>query len=837
MARETLRSQPVGDMVQGVSQQAAELRRDSQAEAQFDCRNDAESGVVPRPHFEFISRLDGEDFTGGWFYELARGNDEHYLAVVSGGAIRVFDLEDGSEGTVTGTAAYLTPVGAPRDAFDAQTIDDYTFILSKEVAPAMTVATVPLRPKEALVFCRAGGYLTTYTLAITYLGKVYIWKYSTPDNSNAINAAYINTAQIAATFYRALTHDAAPATNSGDTATSIVVGTQATHPGIAHTNPAVSSTISATSLGFEVQINGNILRIWRDDGVEFTIDTSDGQGDTHLKAFKDQVPSFGDLPKNGFEGMVFRVSGTDRAARDDYFVQYSSRVSGDGVWEEIAGPGSHTTIDPATMPHVFINTGPGTFTFGPANWSTRVAGDEDTAEDPYFIGRRLQDISFAENRLLLLTEGALDQSKSGNEFTFFPDTVQTVLDTDRISIRLTASGNARNQGAALLRKVVQAAEGVFLWAQRAQFRIHSGQEAMKPLTVQSTESTAYEFAETADPLYLGQKLFFVSETAEWSTMRAIAFAQGKPAGDTDLTAHAPEYIPAPVRSISGYDTGRMLFLQTDGAPSHLLVYQYLQSGDDIIQSAWNTWRLPEGTILWSSVFRSGLYVALQREDGVYLLRAELNRVAKDPGGQYATRLDLRVSEADLALSVDDDVSTITLPYELRPDEAERVHVVVRTSKPGGYTRGRFFKVLSVAGDTVTVKGDLTGYEFYVGITYRAERQESPFFIRTKDGPMPAERLQVLYYSVTHTASSYYRIEVERDDGGRSVEAFNGRVLGTDSGTTGTPALSRGRTRIEVASESGKHSIWLINDSPFPSAWVASEYQYLATLRAELPRQA
>lgn len=835
-----LYSQEIGDMVQGVSQQKASQRRDSQAQAQFDCSNSPEDGVVPRPHWEFIFKAASKDFTNGFFYEQARGLNEHYLSVFSGHDVTTYDLLDGTLCTVTKSeTTYLAADGgAPRDNFDAQSVDDYNFVFTKQVVPAMTSDIQPVRPKEALIWFRAGGYQTTYTLAITYNGKVYIWKYLTVDNADTDNAEFVATGYIAATFYRSLTNHAAPQTTSGDTASSTVVGVQAQWDGDYVGRGAgwgtVTAPITATSLGFSVQINGNILRIWRTDGVDFSVDTSDGAGDQFIKGLKDPVASFTDLPKNGFEGMLFRIAGVNKNSNDDYFVQYQGKVSGGGVWAEVAAQGAHTTLDPATMPHALINTGYRTFTWGPVNWSTRIAGDELSAEDPYFVGKQIQDLFFFQNRLGVLTEGASDYSKSSNEFTFYPDTTQASLDTGRIGIRLTASGNARNQGASLLRKAVQSNESLFLWAQRAQFRIHSGVDSFKPSTIQSAESTSYEFSETVDPLSMGQQLYFPSETAKWASLRSIAFSQGIPAGDTDLTAHIPKYIPAPIRDLSGFDTGRKIFVRSDATANYLYCYEYLQSGNDLVQSAWNTWRLPAGTILWSSVFRSGLFVALQRSDGVVFLRAELDAGAIiDPGGEYTTRLDMRVSEANTTVTYNatTKLSTITLPYQLQEGLGGRPAVVVRTDKVGGYTRGRMFNVTAASTNTLTVQGDLRGYEFYAGLQYRAERKESPFYIRTQAGPVPTDRLQVRNFRVSYADTSYTRVEVTRVGSPDVVSTFNGRVLGTDSGTTGTPSLSDGDLKVEVAAENTACSITLINDTPFPSAWVSSEYQYTASIRA------
>lgn len=821
-----LKSKVISSLIQGVSQQAAQARRDSQCEEQFDCTNSAADGVVPRPHFEYVSQIAQADLTGAFCYEIIRGATEHYLAVIKGGDLKVYNLNDGSLCTLTVTApdglAYLShSAGDDRLGYCGQTIDDFHFIASKSVLPAMKGTLSPVPPKEAMVFFKAGGYSLTYTITITTAdGTGHTWAYTTPDNSTVNNGNYIGTDQLAKTFFAAMTTSPYLAPSGytyGDNNTS---GTPTVKAG-----QSFPETI--TSLGFQIDIIGNLLRFRRGDGVDFAIDVSDGAGGNNLKCFKDVVQDFTDLPEGGFQDFTLKVIGTDKSAADDYYVKCAGSGFASQSWGEVVAPGTQYQLEPTTMPYALVNTGVNTFEWRQNVWGDRVAGDGIlTAKNPYFIGKPIQALAFYQDRLSIMTDGADEWSKSGNEFVWFPDTVQTELATAPISIRITASGGQRNQSVSLLRQSIEVAEELYLWAQRAQFRIDSGQDPFKEGSVEAHQSTVYEFSEACNLLPLGpSSVYFATSRGNYSTIRTLTYYLGKPQGDTDITAHIPSYVPANLTDLTASDTLSTLFARSDNTPSNLYCWNFLISGSDIAQSAWNTWRLPVDNIIWVSVYQQYVMILAQRAATVFLLRADLTRGLTDPGfTDYTTRLDLRINEAQcvVAYNTDTELTTVRLPFTI-----PGATLVIRQSDANNF-RGQQIPV-TVSGDTLLVPMDLTGSLFYVGNTYAAERTESRFFLRSDNGAQPTDKLTVRFFRVTHANSAYYRVEVTGDTA--NVQEFNSRELGYATGNFGPPQIATGSFKIEVGAESGQYKLRLINDSYLPSAWIAGEYQYEAAIRA------
>ncbi len=853
-----LRSYPVPNLVQGVSQQAPQNRRETQCEEQFDCINSPILGCDARPPLEFQSLLVDAQYTNSFFYEIKRGTSEHYLVVIThddsvGGVVEVFDLNTGDACEVlvdVGANAYLATVAQPKDVFVASTVEDFTFICNRELIPEMDDTDLsPAKVNQAIVFWRASGYMINFQLSITYGGNVYTWTYKTPDNSTAGNAEYITTNAVAATFYRTLTGLSAPVRDpNGEASTGTNENVGGTYAG---STSGVTGNVTATSLGFTVRLNGNCILIGRADTNAFTVDTADGVGDTYMRAVKDNVQAFSDLPKNCFKGFTTKVRGSNKETADDYYVRFQDADGSGGYWAEVVAPNVPLTPLGSSMPHVLINTSPGHFSFQEAPWGARVSGDGvESAEDPSFIGKQIWDVFYDNNRLAIMTEGACCWSKANQPFVFFPSSAQTILATDPVDVQIGGGKQI-----VLLRKSVQTDEQTFLWAQKRQFRVSSGQEAFKQDTVEAKPSTSFEFAETPDPLPVADSLYFVTEPGRHATVRDLTIQDGKPRGSTDVTAHVKKYIPAGVRRLAASDTLGVMAISTDGAPTNLYIYNFLigdneQGLSSRLQSAWNTWRLPVGgQLLWHSIAANEMRLAIQRPEGVLLCRVDLSPEKTDEGyynyTDYMTRLDYRMTQDNTSIVYDADlnISTIFLPFNLfeaqgdeNRDPSERRCMVVQHVSSSVALRGRVWPIVNMGGTEIQVQGNCTGQALFIGLRIKAERLESEFFIRTQQGMVPAERLQVHDFTVFHSDTGYYRVEVDYKGGKQGAYHMTGRVFGDIANVTGSFPIVDGQLKVPINSSSGGATIRLVNDSFLPSRWQTTEYQYTGTFRAQPTRR-
>lgn len=815
--------QTVPNMVQGVSQQSPQARRDTQCEAQFDMLNQAVEGATARPGFELVKKLDNGDNQGAFFYDIIRDEDERYTVIIKNGTLRVINFLTGAECTVThveNVSAYLralsTIPGAPAGALDkdywcATTGEDDTFIACKLIKPQMGAVRSPTRPKEALFWFRAGGYKLTYQISIKrHTGVWYNWAYTTPDNSTPGNAQYIATDQICYALYNAMVTDP--------------------------TNPI-------TSLGFSIARKGNLIRLWRTDGLDFDIETSDGQNNVQLSGLKGRVGGLEDIPRNGFDGMSFRVAGAEDAEADDWYASFDSLAgAGDsttqGAWIETVKPDTVVNLAYNTMPLYLFNTGVNSFELSFGSWGDRLSGDGvESAKDPSFVGKYIEDIGYDQRRLSIMTKGSNVWGRTNNAMVFFPDTARAGLATAPIDTipRVT-------QGIAILHKLVQTNGFSYLWAEGIQLSVtHNANSSFSNASIEVNPSSAYEWNIGIRPLAIGRGLMFATALGDFTGITEVEFQQGQAVADEDLTEHVPEYIPADLLEITASYAAKKLVAVAGSTPNRLYMYEWRLTSEGRVQSAWNMWRLPKGCTILHVLFDKTNLIALVKKagEGTFLLRLSVAPRRKDPGGKYLTRMDFRVVDTQCPRTYDatTGLSTVTLPYNTADQmdyplrEGQRNILLVIRADSGDFRRGQELVPIAVAytntSTIITVAGDLRVAPFFAGYRIRAHRRESPFYRRSDAGYVYTQSLTVMRAVLQYAYTGYTRYELYNSKTGqlRRVEEFEGRVLGDTNNVTDQVILASGDMDCGVGEDNEEAVVDWINDSFLPSSWGGITWYY------------
>ncbi len=125
--------------------------------------------------------------------------------------------------------------------------------------------------------------------------------------------------------------------------------------------------------GFSFARDGSTITISKDDGTDFTLETSDDVGDTYIKAFRGSTQYFADLPTNCIKDFRIAITGHAEADIDDYYVKFvtnSGDSYGEGSWVEDVGYGISTGLRASTMPRILIRQEDGTFFFKMADGVT-----------------------------------------------------------------------------------------------------------------------------------------------------------------------------------------------------------------------------------------------------------------------------------------------------------------------------------------------------------------------------------------------------------------------------------------------------------------------------------
>jgi hypothetical protein len=818
----------VRNMVQGVSQQAPQTRRDTQCEAQFDMLNQAVQGATARPGFEVDKKVDGDDNEGAFFYNIIRDNDERYTVTIKDGVLRVINFLTGDLCTVTeleDVSAYLKPLAdmddAPDGALDrdywcATTGEDETFIASKLIKPAMGDIKSPDRPPEALFWFRAGGYMVTYQISVKYDGTWYNWAYQTPDNSVAGNAEYITTDQICYALYNAMLTDP--------------------------TNPI-------TGLGFSIARQGNIMRLWRDDDEDFDIETIDGQSNNMLSGIKGSVSGLEFLPKNGFDGMSFKVDGAADADADDWYVCFTSDAldadsTTQGAWIETVRKDTVVNIAFDTMPLYLFNIAPNEFELSFAAWGDRVSGDGvEAAKDPSFIGKYIESITYDRRRLNIMSKASTVWGRTNNALVFFPDTARAGLATAPIDTvpKLT-------NGIAILRYLVQTNGVSYLFADGKQISVqHGNNSVFSNSSIDMNLASEFEWNTKIRPVGVGTSLLFSTALGEYSSFTDVTFEQGFPTNDEDISEHVPEYVPADLLQMIASFTAKKLFAIAASTPNRLYCYEYRITRDNgRVQSAWNTWRLPLNcTILHAILDKAKLVLFVKRPEGTFLMHLSVAPRQKDPEGSYLTRLDMRVTDEQCTVEFEETSGNtlVTLPYAATDDldftqrDGYKSLMLVVRQNAGDFKRGSNLTLLDVehgaSTTTLTLSGNLTDVPFYAGFRIRSERTESVFYSRNDEsGYVYLQRLQVMRAILAFSNTGYTRCEVTNPKKGvaRRVQEFEGRTLGDIRNVFDEVVLSSGDFDVGVGEANTEAVVTWINDSFLPSSWQSMTWWFNPTQR-------
>ncbi|MGE6697454.1 hypothetical protein ACQKH5_07175 [Hyphomonas sp. NPDC076900] len=268
----SLYDQPIPNLIGGVSQQPPLARYINQLGESVNAVADPVEGLGKRPPFEHVARLtSGLNAVPPAVFLIDRDQDNRYVALVGSGSVRVFDIEDGTERSVAGDFGAYLSAPVPRRDFRSLTIADYTILLNRTVSTARLADTAPTRPYEGIVFVRAGAYGRTYRIELTIGGSTKVGGYLTPDGSQSTHAVMIGTQAIAEQVKNSL-----------------------------------SSNLTGT--GVTVTQYGSVL-YFSHPSQDFQLAVEDGQGGEAMRALKDNIQRFSDLPRVAPEGLVLRVAG------------------------------------------------------------------------------------------------------------------------------------------------------------------------------------------------------------------------------------------------------------------------------------------------------------------------------------------------------------------------------------------------------------------------------------------------------------------------------------------------------------------------------------------------
>ena len=814
-------SRAIPTLLRGISQAADSTKQADHADIQDNANSNPVQGLVKRSGTQFITNLSSSTVGNVHIQTINRDTNERYIAVFSNGNVKVYEL-DGTEKTVNkpdGTA-YLN-TSTPRTQIKTVTIADFTFVVNTSIETAMDTTPSAGNITQAIVFVNQVSDKTIYSVTVDGV---------TATDNTAGNAT-LSTTGVAADLVSGL--------NAGLT-------------------------------GFTISQVGPVIHIKKNDGSNFSIDGNDTQGNTQLTIVKDSVQRFTDLPTVSPNGYVVEVKGDESTNFDNYYVKFvtnNGNVFEEGQWEESVEAGIPFKFNYATMPHVLIRQADGNFRFARVDgdtynltidgvstpftlpkWGERTVGDTDSAPNPSFIGNKINNVFFFRNRLGFLSDDNVILSRVSEFFSFFPETVLSVIDSDPIDVA------ASHTKVAILKHAVTMGEQLILFSDQTQFVLSSSADNLTPKTANVLVATEFESSDLAQPVGSGSSIYYLTNKGAFAGVREYITQQDIAIKDaSNITIHVPRLIPSNIFKLAVSTNEDVLVLVGTDNPNKLYINRWLY-GDNFqkILNSWATFTLnPAKSIKNIDFIGTDLFMVIEEANGTTLEKLPFEAEFREPNAEFEFHLDHKVTEATTGVSVaynaTNDVTTFTLPYRLNGTMSV-IGRYLAANETSTYVDTRGNTIALKAGQlvqttntsngsttTITANGDYRNSKFIIGepytMHYRFSQQRMTEGGANNAGEIASGRLQLHHFYIKFEDTGFFQVEVTPENRDTSVHKFTGRLLGAASAAVGQINLETGTFRVPIMSRADRVDIDVKNDTFLPTQLSSAEYEAMFHMRS------
>ena len=638
-------TQRVNDYLGGVSRQSDDKKLPGQVEECINGYPDPTFGLTKRPGFQHIANLGtGTIYDNSKWFFISRTETEKYIGCItpaSGGG--------GSTGgifiwnAITGTAITPTYIGSAqsyltgaRTDYDILTIQDKSIITNRLVTTAAVTAPTPTPNRQATIRLSGTSLNTTYSGTIN--GSTFTVTTGSTDG-----------------YVQALTQikNAIDALNiSGLTVTRFKDNV--------HLERTSSFTFTVTGGDFEDQANG----------------------------FQNQVASLAELPTESKHGHVVKIanSGLVSAA---YFLRFAAidGIGGDGFWEETISPDVSTGLDASTMPHQLVNTAPDTFEVQPIPWVNRLVGDDETNKHPSFVGQKINQSFFHNNRLGFLSADTVSMSQSGDFFNMYHASAQTVVASDPVDL----SANALKPVA--LHSVLPTTQGLVLFSANQQFLMSSSDGILTPTKTSIRTISSYEMDTVIDPVDTGTGISFISKTPSYTRVfTMVTRGENQNPIVSDIGRVVNEWIPSTIDTF--ISSAQNQFIAFSGQSTrYIYFFRQYSEGKDVKLQTWFNWLAPGN--VQTIATDSDEFFAVTKQGGQFTLsKASLSQSPEDAiivnndGQRLNPCIDLYATASSVVYDAAGRFSKCFIPYNDATDLTP-VIIIKGTTATGQFIESGF----------------------------------------------------------------------------------------------------------------------------------------------------
>lgn len=782
----------IPNFISGVSQQIPALRFPAQQEEQINGLPSIKNGFGKRYGSEHVAKLPTSLSNTNLWHFIDRGDRIHiapfstdfdnsfgdtqetnqYAVGFGNKNIAAANLLGREEDIVfVGDSIDYLATADPKLDLDFVSIQDFTFVLNKSIRTTMTAELDSLRPFECLLFVAKSRINTTFNVLI-----------------DGVSVATITT-------------DASVAKATVNIAIEV--------------ETALIASLSASNF-FIVRV-GSVIYIASLTGIDFSVQTEDGDGGDAFQVFKGSTPKFSGLPKSGIDGFRIKIENDSDFDLDNFWVEFKAdNLFDTGAWVESREDGLQNIIDKKTMPHQLINNttdiweksfgsvfGIQTFSLTAVDWDERLVGSVLTSPIPSFIGSTIDDIFFMKNRLGINSGEATLQSEDSNFSNFWTTTLQTLLDTDPIDIGTSHNKSSR------FRHAVPSQGKLLLFSKDTLFIYGSGDNVLSPKTISINPASEVSINENVKPFVSLSSVFFAVNKKKGTTIKEVTVEDDL---DTiipqDITSHVPNYIPEDLQSIGGSNVDNLLFFISNVELSSVFLYKFLIEGKKKILSAWTKWTFAGSglEIGGSHAIGDNYYMICNYTDGKYLQKMNLSIDYNNKDLGHPLMLDRLVSVRGSYSSVT-NLTTWALPYA----DSDELKLILSTkfTVPGRELKQSL--VLRPTTSTITYPGDFTAGLVHIGKRFETSTEMTQPLLKSTDQGVPVVDHTPVFtvhsFEVDFFESAGFNVDVTYKDGTVRTKKFSGLLTqNTDftvgqynfnSDTFAVPIKTRGGRRVRV----------------------------------------
>ena len=630
-------TQRVSNYLGGVSRQSDDKKLPNQVRECLNGYPDPTFGLTKRPGFKWIANLGtGTTYDSAkWFY-IHRDNDEKYVGCIkpkpnSGyGDIDIWNA-------TTGVACTVHYDAKPWVASTAYLVGDRVTNDSGKIYQCDTAGTSAGSGGPT----GTGANITDNSARWDYVAAQDAQNYLTGTRTN-YDVLTVQDTSIITNNLHEVTTIADPSYTANKVATVVLNdtpvgnfkvtinghdatatgGTSETYDGLLTALKTAIDNISTThSLGLTVTRYPTTLEIER--ASAFTITCQGGSANTKLNVLQNQVDNVSQLPFQSIDGRTVKVINTAVAA-DTYWAKFVAEdgTSGRGYWQETIDPSKSTGLTDTTMPHELINTDTNIFVFRKIIWTPRLVGDNTTNSHPSFVGQKIEQAFFHNNRLGFLSRDNVSMSQSQDFYNFYHTSAQTVTDADPVDISCSAIRPASLHG------VIPTTQGLVLFSKSQQFLMSAADGILTPTTTTIRTISNYEMDTDVDPVDMGTNINFISKTPAYTRIFGmVTRGQDENPQVLDIGRVVNEWVPATIDTFIASPQNQFLVLSSQ-SDRKVYFYRVYNDGEKNLVEAWFNWELP-GTVQTVAVDQDDMFAVTKQGDQFTLSVASLSQSPSD----------------------------------------------------------------------------------------------------------------------------------------------------------------------------------------------------------------